>query len=212
MTRQWFASADASRVVDEIESALTEPTAQIASTVPALVWPLLEAFRRSGRTNARPTVLDTLGNLLTKWGDRYGLLADSQVIADVSGQCLFIQDLHCLADLHTRTGSGVAAPPWSKFGHQVEEALHRRYWTGEGYLIPTDRIPSPPAANLMPLLLLDTPPDRVAVLARRALDFCEQSVAAGDTIFPWLVAIGLQRHGLNDVAAKVTARVDRVAV
>jgi hypothetical protein len=166
----------------------------MAGSLPLVAWPLIEAVRRAS-VAVPPGLLARLDADLDAWERRHALAVGRGPVS-VAAQAWLVQDLHCLADLHHIAGDADGAS-WSRRGHAAESALHAGLWGGAGY---HDRdadgrpVPASLCDALMPLLLLDTPPERVATLdaqARAGL----AGASAGDPAGVRLARIGLGRHG-----------------
>ncbi|TVR16892.1 MAG: hypothetical protein EA401_00885 [Planctomycetota bacterium] len=183
-------------VANGIERDLLADADGMAERIPLLAWPLLEARRRSPQ-GVSAAVFQRLGALLDAWELRFGLCGDVTGPVSVAAQTWLVQDLHCLADLHNHFGDGNGGA-WSRRGHLAETALHATLWTGTTYADRTSQgqLQLPTAADqAMPLLLLDTPVDRVATLAplaRRVL--AEPACPSHHTL---LLTEGMRRHGLS---------------
>ncbi len=158
----------------------------LAGMWPLVAWVLIEAQRAAG-VPPPPELLARLDADLDAWDRRFGIATARPGTCSVAAQAWLVQDLHCLADLHNHAGDGRGAA-WSRRGHEAESALHRELWDGCSY---RDRsssglvAPADPADALQPLLLLDTPRERVAGMAAVAIP----AGASGR-----LAAIGLARH------------------
>ncbi|MFM2091112.1 MAG: hypothetical protein RLZZ127_1601 [Planctomycetota bacterium] len=157
---------------------------------PLVAWPLIEAQRAAGVLPGA-ALLERLDRDLDAWDRRFGIATAAPAACSVAAQAWLVQDLHCLADLHNHAGDGRGAA-WSRRGHAAEAALHRDLWTGTAYADRDDAgrlVAADPGDACQPLLLLDTPPDRVAAIASGAA-----AVAAGGGPLARLAAIGLARH------------------
>lgn len=157
---------------------------------PLVAWPLIEAQRAAGVVPGA-ALLARLDRGLDAWDRRFGIATARPAACSVAAQAWLVQDLHCLADLHNHAGDGQGAA-WSRRGHEAEAALHRELWDGTAYRDRDDAgrlVPADPGDACQPLLLLDTPPGRVAVIAPLA----EAQTALGGPLAR-LVAIGLARH------------------
>lgn len=174
-----------------------------AAAVPLLAWPLLQALRRADAP-VPSGVLPALDLWLDDWDTRHGLAGGPRA-ATVAAQAWLVQDLHCLADLHHRAGDG-DGPDWSERGHRAEAALHAVLWHSDGYRDRDVAATTDPLAALMPLLLLDTPPERVARLVTAAVAAPVADGSPGTVALAWLAAVGLRRHGRVDEAARLAAR------
>lgn len=168
--------------------AWSERAAQgaMADVWPLVAWVLIEAQRAAG-ARPSPGLLARLDADLDAWDRRFGIATARPANCSVAAQAWLVQDLHCLADLHNHVGDGRGAS-WSRRGHEAEGALHRELWDGSAYRDRMDgRLVAPhdPADALQPLLLLDTPSDRVERMAAAPVP----AGACGR-----LAAIGRARH------------------
>ncbi|GDY12839.1 hypothetical protein LBMAG53_17170 [Planctomycetota bacterium] len=193
----WLGNPDPGATVQEITSLLV--TMGVATPVlPSLAWPLIEAVRRCPDHRSVPTTtLAHLGAVLDRWEAQQGQL-DAVTPAGILAQALLVQDLHCLADLCSNAGQGWASGPWSRRGHRLEQALHVRLWHDSGYVDTAG-----PADPLAMLLLLDTPAERIAILAKQALKRCQSALARNQIGSVFLAWEGAHRHRLTDQARQI---------
>lgn len=202
----WFArmTADPVVVINEIEAGLAEH--RWHDRAPLIGWPWLEALRRADKQTTA-NLLTQLGILLDGWESAWGLGDASSHSACAAAQAWLVQDLHCLADLHSHIGGSDAAV-WSQRGHRAEERLHTQLWSSSlGTYCDRDA-----GGNLHPtasgddwsvLLLLDTPPARVESLAKSCLAGLRDSRIPWST--RWLGCLGLHRHGRGAAARPIVA-------
>lgn len=196
---------------DDPQHGLAALTARVlagrmSEALPLVAWPLLEGIRRAAAT-VPSRVLEQLDVDLGAWERRFSLNHLRGPIS-VAAQSWLVQDLHCLADLHNHAGDG-AGSSWSQRGHAAEAALHARLWDGATYHdLDDEGRPKPLIAcdAWQPLLLLDTPPERVALLVERAVDGIP-AAALTDPAGARLALIGLRRHGRLELASQLAARI-----
>jgi hypothetical protein len=153
-------------------------------------WPLIEAQRAAGVLPGA-ALLARLDRDLDAWDRRFAIATARPAACAVAAQAWLVQDLHCLADLHNHAGDGQGAA-WSRRGHEAEGALHRELWDGTAYRDRDDAghlVAAGAGEACQPLLLLDTPAERVAAIAPLAT---AQAALGGP--LARLVAIGLARH------------------